>query len=44
LREDLATTEARLAKPEFRDKAPHDIVARLEDRAADLRSAIDRLT
>jgi valyl-tRNA synthetase len=44
LREDLAKTEAKLANPDFRAKAPPDIVRKLEDRAADLGSAIDRLT
>jgi valyl-tRNA synthetase len=44
LREDLANTEDKLANPDFRAKAPPEIVRKLEDRAADLRSAIDRLT
>jgi valyl-tRNA synthetase len=44
LREDLVKTEEKLANPEFRAKAPPDIVRKLEDRAAALRSAIDRLT
>ncbi len=41
--EDLEKTEAKLADPEFRAKAPEEIVRKLEDRAADLRAAIDRL-
>jgi valyl-tRNA synthetase len=44
LHEDLAKTEEKLANPDFRAKAPPEIVRKLEDRAADLRSAIDRLT
>jgi valyl-tRNA synthetase len=40
---DLKKTEAQLANPEFRSKAPEEIVRKLEDRAADLRAAIDRL-
>ncbi len=43
LSEDLEKTEAKLANPEFRAKAPEEIVTKLEDRAADLRAAIDRL-
>jgi valyl-tRNA synthetase len=44
LREDLAKAEDKLANPDFRAKAPAEIVHKLEDRAADLGSAIDRLT
>jgi valyl-tRNA synthetase len=44
LREDLGKTESKLANPDFSAKAPPDIVRKLEDRAADLRAAIDRLT
>jgi valyl-tRNA synthetase len=40
---DLEKTEAKLANPEFRAKAPYEIVRKLEDRAAELRAAIDRL-
>jgi valyl-tRNA synthetase len=40
---DLAKTEAKLANPEFRAKAPPEIVRKLEERAAELRAAIDRL-
>jgi hypothetical protein len=43
LTEDLEKIEAKLANPEFRAKAPEEIVRKLEDRAADLRAAIDRL-
>jgi valyl-tRNA synthetase len=43
LKADLEKTEAKLANPEFRAKAPADIVARLEERAADIRAQIDRL-
>ena len=43
LKLDLAKTEAQLAKPEFLAKAPQEIVRKLEDRAAELRAAIDRL-
>ena len=39
----IEKTGAKLANPEFRDKAPEEIVRKLEDRAADLRAAIDRL-
>jgi valyl-tRNA synthetase len=44
LRSDLEKTEAKLANTEFRTKAPFDIVRKLEERAADLRGAIDRLS
>jgi valyl-tRNA synthetase len=43
LTDDLEKTEAKLANPEFRAKAPGDIVTMLEDRAAEIRAAIDRL-
>jgi valyl-tRNA synthetase len=43
LKDDLQKTEANLAKPEFRANAPGEIVRKLEDRAAELRAAIDRL-
>ncbi|HEV2967249.1 MAG TPA: class I tRNA ligase family protein, partial [Candidatus Dormibacteraeota bacterium] len=43
LKLDLAKTEAQLANPEFLAKAPQEIVRKLEDRAAELRAAIDRL-
>jgi valyl-tRNA synthetase len=44
LREDLAKTEAKLANPDFQSKAPAEVVTKLEDRAADIRAAIERLT
>ncbi len=44
LKSDLEKTEAKLANPEFREKAPFDIVRKLEERAAELRAAIDRLS
>ena len=43
LKIDLAKTEAKLANPEFLAKAPREIVRKLEDRAAELHAAIDRL-
>jgi len=43
LKVDLAKTEAQLANPEFVAKAPPEIVSKLEDRAAELRAAVDRL-
>jgi valyl-tRNA synthetase len=43
LEDDLAKTEARLANPEFRARAPSAVVADLEDRAAATREALDRL-
>jgi valyl-tRNA synthetase len=44
LTSDLEKTEAKLANPEVRSKAPFDIVRKLEERAAELRAAIDRLS
>jgi valyl-tRNA synthetase len=44
LKSDLEKTESSLANPDFREKAPFDIVRKLEERAADLRAAIDRLS
>ncbi|MDQ6876357.1 MAG: valine--tRNA ligase [Candidatus Dormibacteraeota bacterium] len=44
LKSDLEKTAAKLANPEFRGKAPVDIVRKLEERAAELRAAIDRLS
>src|SRR5260370_28056332 len=38
LREDLTKTEAKLANPDFRAKAPSELVRKLEDRADDLRA------
>jgi valyl-tRNA synthetase len=43
LREDTEKTEAKLANPDFRAKAPPEIVKKLEDRAAQLRADLDRL-
>jgi valyl-tRNA synthetase len=40
---DLEKTEAKLANPEFAAKAPPEIVRKLEERAAEIRAAIDRL-
>jgi len=44
LREDLAKTESKLANADFRAKAPPEVQAKLEERAAELRAAIERLT
>jgi len=44
LREDLVKTEAKLGNAEFQAKAPSEVVKKLEDRADELRSAIERLT
>jgi valyl-tRNA synthetase len=43
LKDELQKAEAKLANPEFRAKAPPEIVRKLEERAAELRAAIDRL-
>ena len=43
LQEDLDKTEARLANEDFREKAPPEVVANLEERATGLREALDRL-
>jgi valyl-tRNA synthetase len=43
LKLDLAKAEAKLTNPEFLAKAPQEIVRKLEDRATELRAAIDRL-
>ncbi|HEV2474983.1 MAG TPA: hypothetical protein VGX22_00490 [Candidatus Dormibacteraeota bacterium] len=43
LRADLDKTEARLANQDFREKAPPEVVANLEERATGLREALDRL-
>jgi valyl-tRNA synthetase len=43
LKDELEKTDAKLANPEFRAKAPPEIVRKLEERAAELRAAIDRL-
>jgi len=44
LKLDLEATERQLANPEFRANAPFDIVRKLEERAAEIRAAIDRLS
>ena len=44
MREDLDKTETKLANPDFREKAPPEVVANLEERAAGLREALDRLS
>jgi len=41
---DLQKTEAQLANPEFRANAPFDVVRKLEERAAEIRAAIERLS
>jgi valyl-tRNA synthetase len=43
LQSDLEKTEAQLSNHEFREKAPADVVTKLEARAAEIRAAIDRL-
>ncbi|HVH64222.1 MAG TPA: valine--tRNA ligase [Candidatus Dormibacteraeota bacterium] len=44
LQADLERTEERLSNPDFRDKAPAEVVANLEARAEELREALERLT
>jgi valyl-tRNA synthetase len=44
IEDDLARVEARLANPDFREKAPAEVVSNLEERAAGLREALERLT
>jgi valyl-tRNA synthetase len=44
LSSDLEKTEAQLANAAFRANAPFDIVRKLEERAAEIRAAIDRLS
>jgi valyl-tRNA synthetase len=44
LREDLAKAETKLANEEFKNKAPQEVVTKLEERAAELHAAIERLT
>ncbi|HET9782811.1 MAG TPA: valine--tRNA ligase [Candidatus Dormibacteraeota bacterium] len=44
LQDDLDKTQARLANPDFRDRAPAEVVANLEERATGLREALERLT
>jgi valyl-tRNA synthetase len=43
LESDLEKTEAKLANEQFREKAPPEVVAELEDRAAGIREALERL-
>jgi len=43
LTSDLEKTEGQLANPEFRANAPFDVVRKLEERAAEIRAAIERL-
>ena len=40
---DLARVEAKLSNPVFRERAPAAIVAKEEQKAAELRSAVHRL-
>jgi valyl-tRNA synthetase len=44
LRADLQRVEAKLANSQFRSKAPADVVAKEEQKAADLKAAIERLS
>jgi len=44
LKTDLEKTQAKLDNPEFRAKAPFDIVRKLEERAAELSAAVERLS
>jgi valyl-tRNA synthetase len=44
LRADLEKAEAKLANGDFRSKAPADVVGKLEERTAETRAAIERLT
>ncbi len=43
LEKELSRVEAKLANPEFLAKAPAEVIAKQEDRAAELRAAIERL-
>ncbi|TMF95393.1 MAG: valine--tRNA ligase [Chloroflexi bacterium] len=43
LEDDLAKTRAKLNNPQFQEKAPPEVVANLEERAAGLQEALDRL-
>jgi valyl-tRNA synthetase len=43
LEDDLARIEAKLANPQFREKAPREVVADLEERADSIRLALERL-
>jgi valyl-tRNA synthetase len=44
LQDDLEKAEARLGNQDFREKAPPEVVANLEERATGLREALERLT
>jgi valyl-tRNA synthetase len=44
LKEDMEKTEAKLANPDFTSKAPPEVVKKMEDRASELRAALDRLS
>jgi valyl-tRNA synthetase len=44
LSSDLEKTQTQLANPEFRANAPFDVVRKLEERAAEIRAGIDRLS
>ena len=44
LRDDLDKAEAKLANADFQAKAPAEVVTKLQERAVDLRAAIERLT
>ena len=43
LEEDIAKIEAKLANPEFMEKAPPEVIKNLEERLAAMREALDRL-
>jgi valyl-tRNA synthetase len=43
LEKELGRVESRLANPEFKTKAPAEVIAELEERGAELRAAIERL-
>ena len=44
LEKDLDRVEAKLSNPEFLAKAPADVIAKQQERAAELTAALDRLT
>jgi valyl-tRNA synthetase len=44
LEDDLARVQARLDNPQFREKAPPEVIDNLEERAAGMREALERLT
>ena len=44
MREDLAKADAKLANSDFKSRAPAEVVTKLEERAAQVRAAIERLT